>query len=241
MSAEHEEELWFVELPDGRTRAMTLEDLDAAYQKGEVAETTRIRQDGSTEWSTLGAVAGLDEDAPDPYGATVPSAPPPPLSAGPSSLSPYALNLTPTPGPIAIDDLDDLPYAAVQKSSKGLVFGMLGGVALAIGMTVFFVARSQATADVVVKAIPAAAANALPPPAANDPVPVPLDNNKPKLTEEQKKKLAEGDKKRDAENARKAQERAERAQQSAPRRGRGKSSEPFVKGGSKYDPLNGAL
>jgi hypothetical protein len=250
MSAELEDELWFVELPDGRTRAMSLEELDAAYQAGQIEESTRLRKDGETEWTTLAVVAGLGEDDADPFGATVPSAPPPPVSTGPSSLAPYALSVastpsmmpTPTPGPIMLDD-DDVPYAAMQKSSKGLVFGLIGGVLVAVGVTVFFVAKANApSAEAVAKAMPVAAANAVPPPAAVDPPPA--ADSKPKLSEDQRKLLAEQDKKREAENARKAKDRAERIQNNAgpSRRGpRGKTSEPFVKGGSKFDPLNGNL
>ena len=60
-----------------------------------------------------------------------------------------------------------------------------------------------------------------------------------KLTEEQRKKLEEAEKKRAEEAARKAAERAKEAP--APQGPARKPTDPFVKGGDKYDPLNGSL
>jgi hypothetical protein len=268
MSAEHDDELWFVELPDGRTRCMSLEELDGAYQRGEIDEHVRVRKDGEAAWSTLAAIAGLDESveveaapisvrpgqAPEAgtysreeaFAETIRSNPLSAMSAGPNSLAPYAISAdappslppTPTPGPLELDyDLDD-PYAGMQKSSKGLVFGLVAAVAIALGVTGYTVSRAHGGADAVVQAMPAAAAQALPPPAkTEDPAPPPA----PKLNDEQKKQLSALDNKHEAESNKKARERAEKAATQQVRRSRGKSSEPFVKGTSKYDPLNGAL
>ncbi len=272
MSADHDDELWFVELPDGRTRCLSLEELDEAYQKGQIDENARVRKDGDSEWSTLAAIAGLDdtqtESAPisvrpgqppeagtyareEAFAETVRSNPLSALSAGPSSLAPYAigsdapLSLAPTPTPGSFstgldDDLDD-PYAGMQKSSKGLVFGLVAAVAVAIGVTGFTLSRAHGGGEVVVQAMPAAAAQALPPPAAQAKAEEPAPAPAPKLSDDQKKQLSALDKKHEAESAKKARERAEKAATQQVRRTRGKSSEPFVKGGSKYDPLNGAL
>jgi hypothetical protein len=244
------DDLWFVELPGGRTRAMTLEELDAAYQKGEIDEATRVRKDGEVEWSTLAVVAGLDEDVDldvdaDAFAETV-LAPP---SVGPSSLSPYAISTstpppsTPTP-PLSLGlglDDDDIGYGAMQKSNKPLVAGLLGAVALAVGVTVFTVARAHG-GGVVVQALPAAAAQASPPPAAANPSPPPAAQTPAqKLTDDQKKALSALDKKHETESARKAKERAEKAAAQHVRRTRGRASEPFVKGTGKFDPLNGNL
>ena len=251
MSAEHDDDLWFVELPDGRTRCMSLEELDEAYQKGEIDESVRVRKDGEAAWSTLAKIAGLDADA---FAATIPSAPPP--SYGPSSLSPYAIAVapstpppalaaTPTPGPTALGlDDDDVPYEAMQKSSKPLLLGLVGTTALAAAIAVFFVTRAGGTGEIV-KALPAAAAaQAAPPPAAVDPAPPPqaaAPAPAAKLSDDQRKALAALDKKHETEAQKKAKERAEKAASQQVRRTRGKSSEPFVKGTSKYDPLNGTL
>jgi hypothetical protein len=246
MSAEHDDELWFVELPDGRTRAMTLEELDGAYQAGEISETTRVRKDGSSEWSTLAVVAGLEED--DAFAETIPSASPP---SGPHSLSPQMISSPPPPVAFEVAPteqqravhadfaLDDVPDDALKKSKKPIVFGLVGIAAVA---AIVVVGLTRAGADAAEKALPAAAAAAaMAPPAAVDPTPAPATAAAPKLNDDQRKALAEQDKKRDAENQRKAKDRAERASQQQVRRTRGKSNEPFVKGTSKYDPLNGAL
>src|SRR4051794_2868756 len=89
MSAESD--FFFVQLPNGQHKAMSLDELDAAYQAGSIDEATPVRPDGASDWSTLGALVGGD-DVPD----TSPSITPPPVSQSyahepPNSLAPVAI------------------------------------------------------------------------------------------------------------------------------------------------------
>lgn len=60
-----DEELWLVKLADGRVRSMTVDDMDAALERGELDAKTEVQAPDADEWTTLGVVAGLDEaDAP---------------------------------------------------------------------------------------------------------------------------------------------------------------------------------
>jgi hypothetical protein len=236
MNAAEPLELWDVELSNGEIRTMTLDDLDAAYQAGAIEESTRVRRHGAVSWSTLAIVAGIEDE--------------PARPSAPHSLSPTAISVAP-PAPSTAHDvtppspvvsLDDVPETAFKKSKTGLVFGMLGAAAV-IGVVAFFGSKALKAADAAQEAAKAAAASkeTFNPHAAMDLPPAELDKARAKLTEEQRKRLEEADKRRAEEAARKAAERAKNAP--APRQGSraGKSTDPFVKGGDKYDPLNGNL
>lgn len=238
-SAESLVDLWDVELPHGEIRTMTLDDLDAAYQAGEIEESTRVRRSGASGWSTLAIVAGLDDDTGPASEVNVPV-------NGPHSLSPTALSVAPpppqadaTPRP-PVADLDDVSERAFKKSKTGLVFGVLGAAAV-VAVVAVFGSKALAKADAAQEAAKAAAAakETWNPHAAMDLPPAEIEKARAKLTDEQRKRLEEADRKRAEEAARKAAERIKNAP--APRGHRTKSTEPFVKGGSKYDPLNGSL
>jgi hypothetical protein len=80
------------------------------------------------------------------------------------------------------------------------------------------------------------AAAATPPPEAVDPST--LEGSRARaLTEDQKAKLAEADKAREAKEAQKKKDRPAPPARRAPH----EKSAPFVNGGNKFDPLNGAL
>lgn len=234
-------DLWDVELPHGEIRTMTLDDLDAAYQAGEIEESTRVRRAGSAAWSTLAIVAGLDDDTGPASEVNVPV-------SGPHSLSPTALSVAPPPPhadgtprpPVADLDLDDVSETAFKKSKSGLVFGVLGAAAV-VAVVAVFGSKALAKADAAQEAAKAAAAvkETWNPHAAMDLPPAEIEKARAKLTDEQRKRLEEADRKRAEEAARKAAERVKNAP--APRTHRAKSTEPFVKGTSKYDPLNGSL
>lgn len=57
-----DDDLWEVALPSGEVKRMSLDQLDRAFQVGLIHSNTLIREGGTTEWQTLGAVAGLDEE-----------------------------------------------------------------------------------------------------------------------------------------------------------------------------------
>ena len=55
-------DLFYVKLPDGDVHRVSLEQLDDAFQAGHIDGTTMVLADGSDKWTTLGALAGIDDD-----------------------------------------------------------------------------------------------------------------------------------------------------------------------------------
>jgi hypothetical protein len=54
------EVIWFVSVAPDRVRALTVDELDAAYQSGSIDEDTLVRRDGELTWSKLGAAVGIE-------------------------------------------------------------------------------------------------------------------------------------------------------------------------------------
>jgi hypothetical protein len=257
-------DVWRVQLGTGEIRAMTLDALDAAFEKGIIDESTPVLAPFAPTWSTLGIVAGLEED-------TQPDLTP--------SLSPVALSTPPplpttTDRPVAPDafvsgrDLDlDLPEASEMRPRRGLVIGVVatsvvGLIALPIVITSITDSR-----PVDVKATSVAAQ--LPPPTPSPSTKGGIEEREMAkeaaatsgvsphqlLDEDQKKQLAEADKAREEkEKARKAAEKAAaektggRAEKAAaptpaapPKRKPEKAPPALLNGGDRFDPLNGAL
>jgi hypothetical protein len=65
------EELWSILLPSGEVRTGTLDQLDEAFNAGCVDASALVLAPGATEWSTIGALAGLDDEAPAPSPETL--------------------------------------------------------------------------------------------------------------------------------------------------------------------------
>jgi hypothetical protein len=100
-----ESELWLVQLSPTETRALTLEQVDEAYQAGAIHEGTLICEAGTGAWQPLYVVAGLE-----PPRMTTPGAPPPPaplaapvppsnVDLPPPSASPRSAPPTPSAAP----------------------------------------------------------------------------------------------------------------------------------------------
>jgi hypothetical protein len=145
--------LWYVRLPTGEVRAMTLDEVDAAYQAGHIDEETAMLRHGTTRWAKLRDLAGLDSAQVDESGPTIPHsgntptarpAPAPPPSARP-------VGSVPTPGAFAVDFPSVRPVASDVDGSQelslppgfrrdrrkavmiaGLAAGLLLGVGLAL-------------------------------------------------------------------------------------------------------------
>ncbi len=75
------DERWYVQFDSGEVRLMTLEELDTAFEAGEVHENTYVIQVGETQWQTLSDVAGLDGDEEESADAAPPAAPAPAYTA----------------------------------------------------------------------------------------------------------------------------------------------------------------
>ena len=56
-------DVWFVRTANGEAR-MTLDELDAAFQAGAINEQTQVREETSLQWSTLGALLGIESQPP---------------------------------------------------------------------------------------------------------------------------------------------------------------------------------
>jgi hypothetical protein len=230
-------DLWRVQLATGEVRVMTLDALDDAFQAGVITESSPVLPPGATAWTRLADAAGLETPS---HESNVPSVAPMAVTVSESTgdATPYSAGRADFSLPdLDLDALEDEAF----KPKRGRVFAVIGLAALFLGGVGFAASRMGNIASVAqssLSAPPKAAAAAPPPAAAN------LDEAAPAktLTEEQKAKLAEADKAREAAAAaREAQRRKDRPASPAKRGPREKTTTPFVNGGSKYDPLNGAL
>jgi hypothetical protein len=226
----NESEIWRVQLATGELRLMTLDALDEAFNAGVVDAQTPVLAPGSMTWDRLGAVAGL-EDAPSPS-----------LVIATPSLSPVAISPPSMPASMPYMqgglDLDlDLPDDALRPK-RGRVLAFVGLAAfLVVAGAAGLVAKVGGHAEAPLQDIKVTASLQAPPAAVEAP-PV-VTETKPQLSDEQKKKLAEADKARE-EKARAAKEKAASVQT---RRGGGQRTKGtgLLKGGNKFDPLNGSL
>lgn len=223
-------ETWRVQLPTGELRAFSLDALDEAFNAGLVHGRTLVLAPGATTWAPLADIAGLDA-AEEP--AVTPSLSPVAIS----NDAPYASYPPPAPSPSPHDLADISDDALKPKRGRIAIFATLGVAAIAA--CAFTLAPKLGARLANVHPDRAAAANAMqPPPPAVD---VTGDGYKPAttLTPEQKRLLLEADKKKEEDRKKKEEEAAKARATKRP--ARGKSSSPFVNGGDKYDPLNGAL
>ena len=231
-STEASTQLWRVQLMTGEVRAMSLDALDEAFQSGLIMESTPVLPPGATAWTKLADAAGLDASSTE---SNVPSVAPLAVSISDTGdATPYAQR----------PDLMDLDTSSIDegafKPKKGRMFAVVGLAVVLVGGLGFAASRLSA-------GIAASASNSLRAGAGNKaaatPPPAAVDLNDPAvaaktLTEEQRAKLAEADKAREAREAQKRKDRPPPPTRRAPQP---KSGTPFVNGGNKYDPLNGAL
>ena len=230
-------DLWRVQLATGEVRVMSLDALDDAFQAGIITESSPVLPPGATAWTRLADAAGLDAPS---HESNVPS------------VAPMAVSI------VGVDGRRDAlrrtrrllaarprPRCArgrgVQAEARARVRRDRPRGALRRRSRLRRDAHGQhrRAREELAERAGAKAAAAAPPPAAVD-----LNEAAPAktLTEEQKAKLAEADKAREAAAAaREAQRQKDRPSAPAKRGPREKTTTPFVNGGNKYDPLNGAL
>lgn len=139
--------VWFVQISPSQMRAMTLDELDDAFQHGRIDEHTLVREDGKTDWAALGNVAGLE------------AADAAPLS---ESLRPVVSN---------VSDLD-FDLTLPRRSRRGLVLSAMA-LAAVVGAIAFGATKlsrspaAHASAPTAVAAptpVAPAATMAIPPP-----------------------------------------------------------------------------
>ena len=82
---------WKVRMPNGATRTMTIEELDAAFDNAEIGLTTLVQRPSGGEWRTLGEAAGVDDSirpvSSDFELVDIPKPPPLPRMSGETNLS----------------------------------------------------------------------------------------------------------------------------------------------------------
>lgn len=220
---------WQVKLPSGDILTVTLDELDSAFADGHIGASTLVRESGSPTWSTLGAVAGLDDGTAAPATrATARSAP----RVDPFVVPTPAIPIAPSSmAPMALDFDDDVLAFAPKKRPTAIVVGICGACAILILAAVGLGGSTPAPAAAMAKTeshlstAPVAVVAPVAAPAV-DQAPTAAS---PSLTEAQKKAVQSADKKLKQKTTKKAP---------APRK---PAKDPFVKGGSKHDPLNKSL
>ena len=124
---ETNEEIWSVALPNGDVRRGTLDQLDEAFQAGQITEHSLVLGPNATEWTRLGDLLGLEMPP------ATPSYAPAPIAA--QSLRPVMM------------DLSELVEPPRPRSRMPLVFGALGGVAAVVAAIAFGVGGAGDSSD----------------------------------------------------------------------------------------------
>jgi hypothetical protein len=248
MAMEHED-AWHVQLESGEVRILTLDQLDRFYQNSIIDEDTYVLQDGEMQWRKLGEVIGGDAEE---------EAPPPPkpqvvLVAPTPTPSPALVAYTPPPvyqpqsiRPVVSEiDADELSFDdAMFKKSNKVKYVAVGAILTALAAMGAVVGASRMGHSVSAAEVNAAMIEATPttppPPVATTPPPPPVDPQPavqaPKLTDDAKKALSD----KDTQLNQKMQQRRQSRTRNAPAPAH-RSSAPFSKNGSAYDPLNAKL
>jgi hypothetical protein len=250
-------DLWHVQLPSGEVRAMTLDQLDDAFQRGLVNESTYVFQEEANQWARLGEVAGLDADEPDwapsqasaydyspPQGYAQFSASGYPSAVGPHSTAPVATDV----GDYDLEFETDSIRLGKRRGGAGrwiavaMVLGGVGFAANKMGGISALVAAAGAPPPTPVVAAEIKPVVAPPPVAVEPPPPAEaakVAKDDTRFNDDQKKALLEADKAR----AEKARQIVQHRREAAPVRKSPRPSGPpvFHKGGNPHDPLNSSL
>jgi hypothetical protein len=236
MSVENQ---WFVRLPAGNVITVSLDDLDAAFQRGDIDENTLVFKQGMKEWLPLGEAAGLDDE---PHASHAPVATAPPPYASPlavQEVDAYSVRPMAFDMPNSVDSLDaEYGETSLKPSKKKLIFGVLAAAAV-IGLGIIGATSVAGANPSAANASMAPAVAAVAPPPAVTAIPVAAPQEDHRLSDDQKKALMVHDDKLKADQAKKAQERAAKAPRPSVKRT--KAKDPMIKGGNKYDPLNASL
>jgi hypothetical protein len=104
---------WYVKLSDGDVHRVTLDQLDEAFQAGHIDGETMVLASGATQWTKLGALAGIDDaEEVEPIESAAP------VRAAPSSAaSELAQALDPAPNATQ----DPRPASAAAQMPRGEV------------------------------------------------------------------------------------------------------------------------
>ncbi|MDB4934850.1 MAG: hypothetical protein JWP87_1822 [Labilithrix sp.] len=124
-------DIWNVKLANGETRALTLDELDAAFHDGWIDGRTLVLPAGAIRWAPLAEVAGLDDA-------------PPPVSSVPNSFPPLALDTfgldshtgaaLPLDFDAPIDADSDADLLALRPRRGRKIFGVLTAMIVVAGL-----------------------------------------------------------------------------------------------------------
>lgn len=266
-----ETDFWHVRLPNGSVCTLTLDELDDAFQAGQIDENIFVLQHGATAWTTLGALLGIEAAPPAPPARAPAVMVAPTPAAGYASFSTYPSAPSPDSAPFGslrpmVSELDideDMNFGRSRSSGKKKALVAFAVAALAL--VGFGVANPNRTAATWSKAqslfantanTPVAAAAAPPPVAAPLPAPAPPPPAQPeatappaqsaqsdadRLSDDKKKALLDADKARAAQHQAKASAAAAAAPARRSSNYKSDGKTVFHKGGNKYDPLNSSL
>ena len=144
-----DEDRYYTQIEAGDVRLFTLDQLDAAFNVGLIHENTYVCLEGDSRWLTLGEVAGLGEEVPEP--------PPPPVPryraaavptyttqaySAPYSVAPMLVppSIVPVVNDLSFDEVDPDLLAMRPKRHAGKV--VAGLVSLALGGLGFMLVQS---------------------------------------------------------------------------------------------------
>jgi hypothetical protein len=155
---------YVVKLPSGDARVMSIDELDAALEAGTIHKDSPVLAPGTVTWTTLGVLAGLDDEpavsnaAPAFGGSAFGGS----VVASPSSVAPMVM------GPTDLDDdVDSAVLRPRRRAGKVVVAAFAALAIFAVG----FAVKSAVTQTLATRA--AAAALAAQPAAAPPPAPAP--------------------------------------------------------------------
>jgi hypothetical protein len=184
--------LWYVKLADGDVERVTLDQLDEAFQNGQIDENTMVLAAGSDQWLKLSDLLGLADATPPPPTPApqaftrMPAAqpqyfqPPAPIAMRPLPAAMPAMQARPMmrppvampvmAGAVSVrpvtfdlgDQFDAGDVSYPKRSRKGLVVGFLGTAAV-LGAAAFFVATRAAHSTSAADTTPVFAAAIAPP------------------------------------------------------------------------------
>jgi hypothetical protein len=128
------EDRYYTQVDAGDVRLFTLDQLDAAFNAGLIHENTYVCLEGSSEWLTLGEVAGLGDEepvsAPQPVAQPVPqyaSYAAPSITSAPYSVAPV---VAPSIRPVTSDLSFDDDFEMMAMRPKRRIGKVLAGVAV---------------------------------------------------------------------------------------------------------------
>ncbi|MEO8876945.1 MAG: hypothetical protein ABI461_15225 [Polyangiaceae bacterium] len=125
-------DLWHVQLASGDLEAMTLDQLDEAFNGGRIDESTMVLQGGAIKWSRLGEILGEEDGDAVPDVAAPSVAPAAPLASFDSPLETASRQLV-VPTPFFVDRASQEPMAnsvrplAYDVASSAHSVGLLSG------------------------------------------------------------------------------------------------------------------